>query len=411
MIYLMMQLKFVRTAFLTGFIFCICFPCLGQSLLRDTLINVSPKQIYLLSTSYAPSIAIKCKSCDFTSSYLISRKDTIHVEMDPHSEQTAFVMVTNPAQSLYFYSGNIAEPIQFYFIKAGSISLQDQGQARTYSDACEINAILPEVWRKGLAAPTVKPTATPTKHIIIHHSATSNTINDPYLTVRSIYSYHTAVNGWDDIGYNYLIAPDGTIFQGRDDQGIVEPDYVLGAHLCGVNAGTMGICMLGTFSNSLPTQAALQSLYKLIKWKADKDEIRIFESSPHPIGPPSSPVTPGLLAHVGGHRDGCRTGYTECPGETLYQYLAVIREQVAAYQCSPSQASQVKVYPNPAQDKIKIDFAWEKLYIYDMQGKLRGSYRSQQEEFISLKGLPRGMYLFYFSTATHEQILQKVTVM
>lgn len=403
--------KYKFAAFFVAIICCASKFCVGQSQIKDTLIDVLPGKFYALETSNAESIAIKCTTCAFDNSFFLVEDDTIRIEKDPHADQTAFVMIGNTSRGVSFFSGNIADSLHFYFIKVGA-GLNTNGEsARKSADVCEINAITPKEWRQGLPAPSVKPARTDTRHIIIHHSATENTITDPYLTVRSIYSYHTQVNGWDDIGYNYLIAPDGTIFQGRDDQGLSDADYVLGAHMCGVNAGTMGICMLGSFTDILPTQQALQSLYKLIKWKSEKDNINISNSSLHPIGPPSAGLSNVLLPHVCGHRDGCRPGYTECPGDALYQQIPAIRQQVEAYSCAPSAEAQAMVYPNPAKDRIKINFEWESLRIYNIQGKLIKSYPHQKEEFLSLKGLPNGMYLFHFYSAASKNIVQKIIIM
>ena len=63
---------------------------------------------------------------------------------------------------------------------------------------------------------------------MVHHSAGSNTNSNYTQVVRDIYLYHTQVNGcWSDIGYNYLVAQDGSIYNGRDP-GALEQDDVLG---------------------------------------------------------------------------------------------------------------------------------------------------------------------------------------
>lgn len=67
-----------------------------------------------------------------------------------------------------------------------------------------------------------------TRKLILHHTAASSNYyaaksanesawNDPDGVVYSIWYYHTYVRdgGWGDIGYNYLVAPNGTIYQGR----------------------------------------------------------------------------------------------------------------------------------------------------------------------------------------------------
>ncbi|MGH7857180.1 MAG: hypothetical protein ACREQY_07575, partial [Candidatus Binatia bacterium] len=52
------------------------------------------------------------------------------------------------------------------------------------------------------------PAYAPTlKAVIIHHTATGNSYGpgDSAAIVRSIYAYHVQSNGWDDIGYNFLV--------------------------------------------------------------------------------------------------------------------------------------------------------------------------------------------------------------
>ena len=77
--------------------------------------------------------------------------------------------------------------------------------------------------------------------------------------------WHTRDRNWRDIGYHYVVAPDGTIARGR-------PVEEIGAHVKGHNRGTIGICMI----NSRPhagitrfedyfTEAQRRSVKKLIK--------------------------------------------------------------------------------------------------------------------------------------------------
>jgi len=66
---------------------------------------------------------------------------------------------------------------------------------------------------------------TPTKlnsitHIFVHHSDGSNSSSDWKKVVLAIWKKHRSnIPGWgsdfDDIGYNYLIDPNGAIYEGR----------------------------------------------------------------------------------------------------------------------------------------------------------------------------------------------------
>ncbi|RMD75367.1 MAG: hypothetical protein D6818_01825, partial [Bacteroidetes bacterium] len=113
----------------------------------------------------------------------------------------------------------------------------------------------------GSCPPDPTPTATTFSHMIVHHSASSSTASDWAAVVRSIWDFHVNVNGWDDIGYNYLVAPDGTLYEGRGDN-------VLGAHFCGTNTGAMGVCMMGTWTSAPPPDTALATLRDLLAWKS-----------------------------------------------------------------------------------------------------------------------------------------------
>lgn len=173
-----------------------------------------------------------------------------------------------------------------------------------------------EIWRQGLTPPDYERIYTPVRNIIIHHTAGSNTDTNYIQVVRSHYIYHTEVRGWSDIGYNYLIAQDGSLFKGRDP-GELEQDYVMGAHFCASNTGTLGISLLGTYSEILPSDTALHSLYALLAWKTGKDSLDPLGSAAHPLNRD--------LPVIAGHRDGCAT---ECPGQMFYNTLPEVRQEV-----------------------------------------------------------------------------------
>ncbi len=131
----------------------------------------------------------------------------------------------------------------------------------------------PIVTRAPSGAPT-RPTvrAPPSYGVVrcafVHHTVNANTYTRaqaPAL-VRGIYYYHTQVNGWRDIGYNFLIDRFGTIYEGRYG-GVTKA--VIGAQVLGFNSMSTGVALIGTFDSVAPSPAALASLERLLAWKLD----------------------------------------------------------------------------------------------------------------------------------------------
>jgi hypothetical protein len=80
---------------------------------------------------------------------------------------------------------------------------------------------------------------------------------------RSVLYMHTKVNGWDDIGYHYLIDWQGRVLQGR-------PIEFQGAHAESNNTGSIGIVLMGNLQEQSPTQAQLDALHDLTAWLVDE---------------------------------------------------------------------------------------------------------------------------------------------
>lgn len=184
---------------------------------------------------------------------------------------------------------------------------------------CEmpVGIISQSLWRQGLDAPVPGREKTKTHHCVVHHSASGNNSTDYTQLVRSYYVQHTQVNGWDDIAYNYLIAPNGDIYAGRDpEKNDIGQDNVLGAHFCSKNANTMGVCLIGDYQNTTPKDSLIVSLIHLLTWKYVKDNLSPNSETKHPYN------TGSLLKALCGHRDGCAT---ECPGNKVYNKLDSLR--------------------------------------------------------------------------------------
>lgn len=75
--------------------------------------------------------------------------------------------------------------------------------------------------------------------IIIHCSATKAKMD---IGVAQIRNWHVKDNGWQDVGYHYIIRRDGILEIGR-------PEYKMGAHCKNHNANSIGICLVGGLSD------------------------------------------------------------------------------------------------------------------------------------------------------------------
>jgi hypothetical protein len=163
---------------------------------------------------------------------------------------------------------------------------------------------------------------------VVHHTAGSNayTRAQSASIVRGIQRYHVLANGWDDIGYNFLVDKYGQIFEGR--YGGVDRN-VVGAHAQGFNQGSTGIALIGNYDATNATPAARAALTRLIAWRLDVAHVDpettfTWRSTGNPKFPAGRMVT---LRTISGHRD---TGYTTCPGSNLYGTLPSITLGVAA---------------------------------------------------------------------------------
>jgi N-acetyl-anhydromuramyl-L-alanine amidase AmpD len=123
--------------------------------------------------------------------------------------------------------------------------------------------------------------------IVVHHTASPQDA-----TFDSIRNYHINDRGWSDIGYHYVIGPEGTLFLGR-------PVWRIGAHAKGKNSKSIGVSVIGNYESDTLTCAIRVQLYQLLN-----DLKRHFPN-----------------AQVVGHRD---VAATLCPGKNLYEWLQTI---------------------------------------------------------------------------------------
>lgn len=120
---------------------------------------------------------------------------------------------------------------------------------------------------------------------VVHHSDGPET-----QSVRAIQNFHMDSRGWSDIGYNFLVDYRGNVYEGRGWNRV-------GAHVKGYNTATIGVCVIGTYTNKLPAAPALISLIQLY---GEAERLK------------------GAKLGLFGHRE---LGSTECPGDRLYSWV------------------------------------------------------------------------------------------
>ena len=175
----------------------------------------------------------------------------------------------------------------------------------------------------GINPSCLKPDYTNVSHLIVHHSATSNTNDNWPGVVLSFWNYHVLTLGWCDIGYNWLLDPEGNLYEGRGGG-----DNVRGAHFSCANSYTMGVCVIGNFTDITPTSLAKEKLIRLLSWKCCQKNLEPLTMNYH------SPTELDLFS-ISGHRDAnpseasgaCPHG-TACPGDSFYPQLDEIRFSV-----------------------------------------------------------------------------------
>lgn len=279
--------------------------------------------IYLTNEITSLSLSIDLGD-EFSKSFIISGRDTFEVQEDIHdpisskSKFAQLIVFEKPIKSFLFVRGGTKGGVLFHLINSGIQPKSKSSGMRLKDDCGKPYTIDQSEWSAGLPSPNYSPTYSLVNHIIIHHTAGSNTNHDYTNVIRQIYLYHTEVRNYSDIAYNFLISHDGTIYEGREGEE-EEEENVIGAHFCGKNTNTMGVSLLGNYETANPSNPMLKALESLMAWKLKKENLGPFEVSDHPIGS----VNASPLGIIAGHRDGCPT---ECPGENVYTLIDQIKQ-------------------------------------------------------------------------------------
>lgn len=239
------------------------------------------------------------------------------------------------------------------------------------------------------------PTPTIPSHLIIHHSAGFSSAPDYKQVMAYYWDFHVNTNGWDDIGYNWLIDPNGVIYEGRGSN-------TLAAHFSCMNSNTLGICMIGNYVSNPPSDTALKSLEAVLAYEA-------YQNNIDPDGMSYHSTSQLTLYNISSHRDGnsatapgsCPKG-TVCPGDSLYALLPMIRQNLQNRACMQGVGMdelrfiKSELFPNPAEGQVIVDLLpGERLEgVYNSVGIKVISVSETQEQKVSLNvsHLASGVY-------------------
>jgi hypothetical protein len=232
---------------------------------------------------------------------------------------------TGPANGIRYRLRGDVRRLRAYFVRSAAIAVPPRRLSIAGSPL-----IVPRLgWSANERIRRAPPRYAPSLRLaIVHHTAGSNSYSPSQSAaiVRAIEIYHVLGNGWDDIGYNFLVDKYGQVFEGR--YGGIDRN-VVGAHAQGFNTGSAGVALLGTYTSRAPSAAALRSLEALLAWRLDLAHVDPRSSLTYISGgnPRFAAGAPVFLRAISGHRD---TGFTTCPGYALYRRLPTIARAVAA---------------------------------------------------------------------------------
>lgn len=131
----------------------------------------------------------------------------------------------------------------------------------------------------------------PKREVFLHHTVSGNhawTRAQEREHMRFLWHLHVEVNGWSDVGYNYVCFPSARVYRAR-------PADRIPAAQEGHNTGTLAIAVVGT--NPVLSLLQRRKLRALIR--------RLREDRP-------------TITRLGGHRD---VYATECPGDRIYGWI------------------------------------------------------------------------------------------
>jgi hypothetical protein len=225
--------------------------------------------------------------------------------------------------------------LQLHFVAVPAAAKRSGARASAaVAHAAQAGAQPAIITRSAWGGDAVKPRAAPSygdvQVAFVHHTVSANDYGpqDSAGIVLAMAKYHRDTNGWNDLGYNFVVDKYGQIFEGRAG-GIDQA--VIGAQAQGYNSHSTGIANIGTFTDVGQSDVALDALARLIAWKLPLHGAPVTGQIVLTSGGGSlnryKSGTSVTLERICGHRDG---DATECPGTALYAQLPALRTRAAA---------------------------------------------------------------------------------
>jgi hypothetical protein len=221
------------------------------------------------------------------------------------------------------------------------VLLVDSGHGATASAKSYVDAQLPAAagqpkiiarssWATASCRPRVPAVFGAVDLAFVHHTVSSNSYRASQSAgmVRSICLFHKYGNGWNDIGYNFVVDRYGQIFEARAG-GIDEA--IVGAQAGGYNVYSTGVALLGNHSHGGPPRRTFDALAELLAWKLAVHGVDLPGTVTVQVtrqGAPYSRYRAGArvgLNRVSGHRD---ADATTCPGTGMYRQLPRLRQRI-----------------------------------------------------------------------------------
>ena len=184
-------------------------------------------------------------------------------------------------------------------------------------------------WEGGQCTPRSAPAYREVKLAFVHHTVNANDYTPEQVPalILGMCRYHRNSNGWNDLGYNFVVDRFGRLWEGRAG-GVDKP--VVGAHTEGMNTQSFSVSNIGTYTDVPASEEAMQAMTRLIRWKLPlhgqptSGEVTVVSNGG--AGSHFAAGEQATLNRVSGHRD---ANSTSCPGQALYDQLPNLRERVA----------------------------------------------------------------------------------